>query len=160
MNSTLLSSLPWHTGVIRDYQQFSGRILVDSTMEVSRFTFFSNICLIVFVKGLITGVDPFEDHIFSSRSFTRPQDHLLQKLMGISVRVEGGKDVVGPCQNALSDGQLVPALATRIFTALCGYRLVDVLALLGDTYPSATVVERTPAPTGPLQVRSINVFAL
>jgi hypothetical protein len=35
MNSTLLSSLPWHTGVIRDYERFSGSIFVDRTMEVS-----------------------------------------------------------------------------------------------------------------------------
>ena len=73
--------------------------------------------------------------------------------------VEGGVDVVGPCQNALSDGRLVPALATRIFTALCSYRLVDVITLLGETYPPATVVERTPAPTGPLQVRTFNFFS-
>jgi len=34
MNSTLLSSLPWHTGVIRDYQQFSGSMVIDRAMEV------------------------------------------------------------------------------------------------------------------------------
>jgi hypothetical protein len=48
MNSTLLSSIPWYTGVIRDYPQFSGKISVDTTMEVSDFTFFSIIHLIVF----------------------------------------------------------------------------------------------------------------
>jgi hypothetical protein len=51
MNSTLLSSLPWYTGVIRDYQEFSGRISVDRTLEVSGFFFISKIFLIVF-KGL------------------------------------------------------------------------------------------------------------
>jgi hypothetical protein len=80
-------------------------------------------------------------------------------MLGIQVRVEGGVDVVGPCPNALSDGRLVPALATHIFSALCGYRLVDVLALLGETYPPATAVERTRAPTGPLQVSTFNFFA-
>jgi hypothetical protein len=59
---------------------------------------------------------------------------------------------VGPRQNGLSDGRLVPAFATRLFTALCGYRLVDIIALLGGTYPPATIVERSPAPTGTLQV--------
>jgi hypothetical protein len=81
-------------------------------------------------------------------------------MMGIQVRVEDSVDVVGPCQNALFEGRLVPALATRIFTAICGYRLVDIITLLGETYPSATVVERTPAPTGPLQVCIFNFFAL
>jgi hypothetical protein len=75
-------------------------------------------------------------------------------MMGIQVRVEGGVDIVSPCQHALYDSRLVPALATRILTALCGYRLLDVITLLGESYPPATVVERTPPPTGPLQVRN------
>jgi hypothetical protein len=80
-------------------------------------------------------------------------------MMGIEVRVEGGVDVVGPSENALSDGHLVPTLATRIFTALCGYRLVDVITFLGETYPPATVIERTLGPTGPLQVSTFkNIF--
>jgi hypothetical protein len=80
--------------------------------------------------------------------------------MGIQVKVEDGVDIVSPCQNGLSNGKLVPLLATRVFTALCGYRLVDILTLLGGTYPSATVVERTAAPTGTLQVHTFNFFAL
>jgi len=70
--------------------------------------------------------------------------------MGINVVVDGLKDIVGPRKNALSDDDLGSGNATRLFTALCGYRLVDLLALLGGTYPSATVVERTAAPEGPL----------
>jgi hypothetical protein len=115
---------------------------------------------LIFQKGFVLGVDRFDSHLFSSRSFTRTQDLLLQKMMGIQVRVEDGADVVGPCPNALSDGRLVPTNATRIFTALCGYRLVDIISHLGETYPPATVIERTPAPTGPLQVRTFNSFAL
>jgi len=107
-----------------------------------------------FFKGIISDVDQLEGRLFSSRSFIRPQDHLLQKLFGIEVRIEGGVEVVGPCPNGLSDGKLVPAHATRLFNALCGYRLVDIISLLGETHPSATVVERTTAPTGPLQVRT------
>ena len=80
--------------------------------------------------------------------------------MGIQVEIEGGVDVVKPCQNGLSDGRLAPALATRIFTALCGYRLVDVLALLGGAHPPATVVERTAAPTGTLQVCTLKLLLL
>lgn len=110
--------------------------------------------MIVFLKGFVSGVDQFDSLLFSSRSFTRPQDHLLQKMMGINVVVEDGRDFVGPCPNALSESRVAPTLATRIFTALCSYRLVDVMSFLGETYPSATAVERTPAPTGPLQVRS------
>jgi hypothetical protein len=42
MNSTLISSFPWYTGAIKDYQQFSGKVLADSSaMEVSSFHFFS-----------------------------------------------------------------------------------------------------------------------
>jgi hypothetical protein len=115
---------------------------------------------LIFSKGFISGVDRIDSLLFSSRSFTRSQDLLLQKMMGIDVRVEDGVDVVGPCPNALSDGRLVPANATRIFTALCGYRLVDIISHLRETYPPATVIERTPAPTGPLQVRTFNSFAL
>ena len=113
----------------------------------------------MFLKVFVSGVDRLEGHLFSSRSFTRPQDHLLQQMMGIQVTVEDGVEVVGPRPNGLSNGRLVPAHATRILTALCGYRLVDVIAFLGETYPSATVVERTPAPTGSLQVRGFIFFA-
>ena len=81
-------------------------------------------------------------------------------MMGIQVRVEDGVDIVGPCQNGLSDGPLMPALATRLFSALCGYRLVDIITLLGETYPPATVIERTQGPIGPLQVRISNFFAM
>lgn len=105
-----------------------------------------------FLKGFVSGVDQFDSQLFSSRSFTQPQDHLLQKMMGIQVVVEDGRDHVCPCPNALSENRLAPRLATRIFTALCSYRLVDIITFLGGTYPSATVVERTPAPTAPLQV--------
>jgi hypothetical protein len=84
--------------------------------------------------------------------------------MGIEVTVEdtveGGIDIVRPRQNGLSEGNLVPAHATRIFTVLCGYRLMDIIAFLGETYPPATVVERTPAPTGPLQVRFFKRFCI
>ena len=103
---------------------------------------------LIFLKEFVSGVDLYEGHLLSSRSFTRPQDHLLQQMMGIRVRVEGGVEIVW---NGLSDGGLFPALATRIFTALCRYRLVDIIALLGGTYLPATVIERTPAPTGTLQ---------
>jgi hypothetical protein len=111
-----------------------------------------------FLKGFVSGIDRFESHLFSSRSFTRAQDHLLQKLMGIEVTVQGGVDIVTPRQNGLSEGRLVPALATRMFTAICGYRLLDIITFLGEKYPPATVVERTPAPTGPLQVRLLKSF--
>jgi hypothetical protein len=111
-------------------------------------------------KGFVSGVDRFESHLFSSRSFTRAQDHLLQKLMGFEVTVEGDVDIVRSRQNGISEGNLVPALATRIFTALCGYRLMDIIAFLGETHPPATVIERTPAPTGPLQVRIFKLFGI
>ena len=52
MNYTLLSSFPWYTGVIRDYQKFSGRILVDKAMEVSSFTFSSKHIPDCFLRGL------------------------------------------------------------------------------------------------------------
>lgn len=83
---------------------------------------------------------------------------MLQQMMGIHIRVEDGVEVVGPRPNCLSDGRLVPAHATCVFTALCGYRLVDIIALLGGSYPSATVVERTPAPTGALQACTFTIF--
>jgi hypothetical protein len=78
--------------------------------------------------------------------------------MGVEITVQEGIDIVRPRQNGLSEGSLVPALATRIFSALCGYRVMDIIAFLGETYPPATVVERTPAPTGPLQVRFFKRF--
>ena len=73
-------------------------------------------------------------------------------MMGIQVEIGDKGDVIGPCANALSESSLSPLLAARLFTALCGYRLVDVMALVGGVYPSATVVERTAVPTGTLQV--------
>jgi hypothetical protein len=73
-------------------------------------------------------------------------------MLGVRVDIEAGKEVVTPRPNGLSDGQLSTEFATRVFTALCGYRVVDVLGLIGGVYPSATLVERTAAPQGPLQV--------
>ena len=158
MNSTLLSTIPWYTGVIRDCPRFSKGIVVDPKMEVRRSTVFQTFILF-FLKRFVSGVDRFDGYLFSSNSFMRPQDLLLQKLMGIQVHIEGGVDVVRPCQNGLSDGWLAPVLATCIFTALCVYRLVDVLALLGGTHPPATVVERTAAPTETLQVCTLKLVA-
>ena len=77
--------------------------------------------------------------------------------MGIDVTVEGAGDVVGSCPNFRSENQLNAASATRLFTVFCGYRLVDVLALLGGTYPLEKAVERTVAPTGPLPVRTPSI---
>ena len=116
------------------------------------FSFLLKNFLMVF-KGFVSGVDRLESQLFSSKLFTRAQDHLLQKLMGIEVRVEEGVDIVGPGLNGVSERCLVPALATQVFTVLSGYRILDVITFLGETYPPATVIERTPAPTGPLQVR-------
>ena len=77
-----------------------------SAMEVitSSFHFFSKHFSDWFFKGFISDMsEPFESQLFSSRSFTRAQDHRLQKMMGIDVRaVESNVDIVTPCQNALS----------------------------------------------------------
>ena len=73
--------------------------------------------------------------------------------MGIEVRVEEGVDIVGPGPNGVSERRLVPALATQVFTVLSSYQILDVITFLGETYPPVMVIERTPAPTGPLQVR-------
>jgi hypothetical protein len=105
-------------------------------------------------------MDRFDIQLFSSRSFTRTQDYGLQKMMGIEVRVEDNVDIVTPCQNALSGDRIAPAFATRIFTALCGYRILDIVTLLGETYPPPFVVERTPGPSGSLQVRTLNFFCI
>ena len=157
----LISSFPWYTGAIKDYQKFSGKVLADSSaMEVSSFHFFSNVFLIGFFKGFVSGMDRFDSQLFSSRSFTRTQDYDLQKMMGVDVRVEDDKDIVTPCQNALSEGRIAPTFATRLFTALSGYRILDIITLLKETYPPPFVVERTPEPSGSLQVRTLNLFCI
>ena len=69
------------------------------------------------------GFDRLESQLFSSKLFTWAQDHLLQKLMGIEVRVEEGVDIVGPGPNGVSKWHLVPVLATQVFTVLSGYRI-------------------------------------
>ena len=79
--------------------------------------------------------------------------------MGIDVTVEGAGDVVGSCPNFRSENQLNAASATRLFLVLCGYRLVDVLAFMGGTYPLKTAVERTVAPTGPFPVRAVSILS-
>lgn len=74
--------------------------------------------------------------------------------MGIDVTVEGKNDVVGSLPNFLAfDNRLNSTVAMRLFSVLCGYRLVDVLALIGGAHPLGNFVERTPAPTAPLPVR-------
>lgn len=79
-------------------------------------------------------------------------------MFGIHVDVEEGEEVVTSHRNGLSDGQLSPEFATRVFTTLCGYRVVDVLGLIGGIYPSATVIERTAPPQGPLQARTFTIL--
>ena len=78
--------------------------------------------------------------------------------MGIKVTVEGMKDVVVSNPSFLSNNRLNPAAATRLFSVICGYHLVDVLALMGGAYPLSTKLERTEAPTGSLPVRVIAVY--
>jgi len=74
--------------------------------------------------------------------------------MGIGVAVQEGNEVVGSLPNFLSsDNRLSPTIAMRLVSVLCGYRLVDVLAFIGDAHPLENFVERTPAPTAPLPVR-------
>lgn len=72
--------------------------------------------------------------------------------MGIDVKIEGAHgavapyETIGPREHGLTDGQLTPPLATRLFTVLCGYRLMDVMSLLSGTSPTATIVERSSPP--------------
>jgi len=106
----------------------------------------------------VTAVDLREHNLFSSRSFTKSHDLQIQQQMGIKVTVEGMKDVVVSHPNFLSDNRLNAAIATRLFSVICGYRLVDVLALIGGAYPLSMKVERTEAPTGSLPVRVISVY--
>jgi len=111
------------------------------------------------LKDFVSGVDQHESRLFSSRFFTRVKDLQMQWQMGIEVTVEGTKDVVGSRPNFLSQNRLNAAASTRLFTVFCGYRLVDVLALLGGTYPLETAMERTVAPTGPLPVRNPGILS-
>lgn len=105
-------------------------------------------------QPLLTRVDAQEQILFSSQAITRLDDQTIQRLMGIEVHMRQVGDVVGPRPHGLAEGELSPALASRLFTVLCGYRVVDVLSLLSGAYPTATVVERSQLPTtGLLPVR-------
>jgi len=79
--------------------------------------------------------------------------------MGIQVMVEGENNIVGSYQNFLSGNRLNSSVAMRLFSVLCGYRLVDVLVLLGGTIPLETMVERTEAPTGSLPVHVFRIYS-
>lgn len=73
--------------------------------------------------------------------------------MGIDVTVQGENEVVGSLPNFLSsNNRLSATVARRLFSVLCGYRLVDVLAFISGAHPLEKFVERTPAPIAPLPV--------
>ena len=72
--------------------------------------------------------------------------------IGIKVMVEGKNDVVVSHPRFLLGNRLNGLIAMRLFSVICGYRLVDVLAFLGGAYPLSTKVERTEGPTSPLPV--------
>ena len=77
--------------------------------------------------------------------------------MGIKVTVEGVNDIVVSHRSFLSGNRLNGVLATRLFSVICGYRLVDVQALLGGAYPLSMKVERTEGLTSSLPVRIIGI---
>ena len=156
MNSSLLSSIPWYTSILRDSPKLAGSFQVANGMQVS-FNSFPDTSSDHLLKDFISGIDQHESCLFSSRSFTRSQDLQIQRQMGIEVTVEVEKEVVGPCPNFLSQDRLNPAAATRLFSVFCGYRLVDVLAFMGGTCRLDTTVDRTVAPTGPLPVRTFSI---
>ena len=89
--------------------------------------------------------------------------------MGIEIKIQGAHDTAGSSENDASPvgpgetvdppkavcpietvvprehgltGELSTNLATRLFTMLCGYRLMDVMSLLSGTCPTPTIVER------------------
>lgn len=77
--------------------------------------------------------------------------------MGIKVTVEGMNDVVVLRPHFIPENRLNAVAATRLFSVICGYRLVDVLALMEGAYPLTTMVERTEKPTSSLAVRVIGI---
>ncbi len=60
--------------------------------------------------------------------------------MGIQVSMEGTRSIVSSLPHGLAG--INGPWATRLFSALSGYHLADVLGLLGDEYPHPTVVKR------------------
>ncbi len=79
--------------------------------------------------------------------------------MGIDVSMEGTNDIVGSRPNFLSENRLNSMAATHLFSVICGYRLVDALALIGGKHPLSRKVERKEAPTGSLPVRVLTVYS-
>ena len=61
-------------------------------------------------------------------------------------------EIVESLPNLRSGNQLSAAVAMRLFSVICGYRLVDALALMGGRHPLLTKVERTIALTTPFPV--------
>lgn len=141
--STLLASLSWNTGAIHFCPGFSASLTVDRVLQVR---YFKELLQVKFnymnvPQPLLAKVDKHDKTLFSSSAWTSSDGLQVQKFMGIQVSMNGTRSIVSSLPHGLA-GVNGP-WATRVFSALCGYHLMDVLALLGDEYPRPPVVERT-----------------
>jgi hypothetical protein len=106
---------------------------------------------------VISGVEQREKNLFSSTCWINMKDYEMQEQLGF--KVTSNNDIQS-CPNIVSrepQERLSFVFATRLFSVICGYRLVDAVALITGAHPLSTKVERTEY-TGRLPVRVLRIF--
>jgi hypothetical protein len=95
-------------------------------------------------KSFINNLDAYEERLFSIAPVSRDENQ-LQIMMGVDVTVEGG---IRTRKNIFEDPLYSSTRhASRLFSLLCKYRIVDVVALLEGHHPPATLINRIIAPS-------------
>lgn len=95
-------------------------------------------------KSFISNLDAYEERLFSIVAGSKDENQ-LQMMMGIEVTAEGG---IRRRRNLFEDPLYSSTRhASRLFSLLCKYRIVDVVALMEGHHPPATLINRAIAPS-------------
>lgn len=90
-------------------------------------------------KSFINNLDTYEKHLFSIVPVSRDENQ-LQIMMGVDATVEGG---IQRRKNLFEDPLYSSTRhASRLFSLLCKYRIVDVVALVEGHHPPAALIKR------------------
>jgi hypothetical protein len=156
LNSPLLRTFPWHTGVVLKLPNFLGNVGDDNLMSV-RQNLIPRCLYNSFKKqGFLSTLDKCETTIlFTMDACRNPQDHDVQSMLGIKViDIDNTRQTVSSLPNVAVESLGSPR-AGFLFSVLARYRLVDVVALMGGVCPYPTPIPRSPAPLGSIPVCQI-----
>lgn len=155
VNSPLLRSFPWHTGVVLKLPTFLGHVGAENLDVSLKLLPIHSQSTLIKQQLFLSTLDKSETTLlFTMAACVDPQDYDVQSMLGI--KVDGVRNAVSSRANVLVE-TLGTARAGFLFSVLARYRLVDVVALVEGLYPNPVPVPRSPAPTGSIPVCQILV---